>query len=103
MIDDPVKISGLTKSDEGKTSPVALYLFELWIDGLRYGGEIPARNWEEAENAVKNFGGSVAGRSIETIMVDPCPICKGEIRKDTEHPLPLADTDEWADVLDREE
>lgn len=80
----------IANSDEEKASEVSLYLFELYINGQRYGGEMPALSWEQAHEAVQRFGGRVIGRSIESILVGTiCSVCGDEVRISTEIPEPL--------------
>lgn len=87
-------------ADIQKPADVALYTFEVKIDGERYGGEIPARNWEAAQAAVSKFGGNVIGRLVETMDAQRsvCAICGGDITEDKEHPQPIED-DEFPDLI----
>jgi hypothetical protein len=75
-------------ADIEKPADVALYLFDLKIDGKRYGGEVPAKSWEEAQSMVQKFGGTVIGRAVEVHEDTICSICSGDMVRDKEHPKP---------------
>jgi len=79
---------------------VHLYLFEMPIDGVtdRYGGDIPALSWEEAQSKVGLFGGTVIGVGACVIVPSLCAICSGEIVKDITSVEPTG-SDEWGSVI----
>ena len=87
-------------ADQDKPEEIALYVFTLMIRGERYGGHIPARSWEEAEQMVGMFGGEVDGRlvSTEDSQSKLCAICGGRITHDEEHPQPVEE--EFPDTIE---
>ena len=85
-------------ADVEKPAEIALYVFDLRIDDGRYGGEIPAKSWEDAQAMVERFGGNVVGRAVEVRNDMVCSICAGEMVRDKEHPKP--NDEDFPDLID---
>lgn len=85
--------------DEDKPHELAVYLYEEEIDGKTYGGEVVARNFEDAQRRVASFG-KIIGRAIEEMDVQKsvCSICGGDITRDKTNPQPIED--EWQEEFE---
>lgn len=94
------KAERIQTEDKAEDGKVALYLFEVIIDGERYGGDIPAKSWKEAQKQVHSFGGIVLGLGIESILDKQCAICRGDIKEDLENPKGKPVFDEFPELID---
>jgi hypothetical protein len=77
---------------------VKLYSFIFKIDGLTYGGRIPARSWAEAQEKVGQFA-TVDGELVEEQSPGLCNICRGVISNDLSE-APIVSSDDWDEVFD---
>jgi hypothetical protein len=82
-------------TEKNQESEVKVYLTEREIDGHKYGDEICARSFEEAEELAKRLGGKLLG-SLEAAQ---CANCGNVIRGSGDAPL---SPDEWPDDAIRE-
>lgn len=75
--------------DTDKPCEVAVYSFDLILNGERYGGHIPALSADDAAKMVSAFGGKLIGR-LELIIPEDrlCSICAGDVTIDMTHPKP---------------
>lgn len=49
---------------------VAIYTFHHFIDGVKFGGHIPAKDWDHARVLVSTFGGEVDGQLLDKQAVE---------------------------------
>jgi hypothetical protein len=85
--------------DKEADNEISLYLFEIILNDSRYGGEIPAYSWEDAQKMVGKFGGKVIGRAIEERQMTLCAVCAADLVRDLETVEPLPDED-WGEEFD---
>jgi hypothetical protein len=85
--------------DKDKTSDIALYIFEIEYDGKRFGGEIPAKSYDDAKEKAESFGATIIGRAVERrYEAAICSVCKGDIREDVSEPKEVEP--EFPDVIE---
>jgi hypothetical protein len=91
-------IAKVEDSDEGKTAAVALYLIELEYDGLRYAGQLPARNLDEAKIMAIILNAKMYGRITAEKVDAICPVCANDFPLE-EKTAELMPDEDWPEVL----
>ncbi len=75
---------------------VKLYSFVFDLAGAKYGGQIPAESFEDAQRMIP-FGNEW-GEIIEEISPSVCAVCTGAIKRDLTHVEAIHEAI-WDDVI----
>lgn len=85
--------------DAGKPHPTALYLYEIELEGERYGGELVALNAKQAIEFAEKMGGHIRGRVTDERLEKICSICGKDFPLVSKEDVPSLPRDEWPEEL----